>query len=495
MPNTSDIDALLKKVETRLYIGGEWRDGSGGETFEVENPATGETIAEVASATREDALKALEAADNARADWERTAPRKRAEILRRGYDLMQERKSEFATLMSLEMGKTYAEAEGEVDYGSDYLLWFSEEANHFFGNTNHYPAKGNRMLTFRKPVGPCLLITPWNFPLSMGTRKVAPALAAGNTVIIKPAGKTPLTIQYFVQTMIEAGVPDGVINLVPTASSKDVSEPILADARLRKISFTGSTPVGVTLLKQAAENVVRTSMELGGNAPAIVFPDADIDVAVEGVKMAKMRNNAEACTAANRIFVHESIADEFTEKFVAAVKDMKIDDPFADGADIGPLIDSQTQEDMQALVDDAVSHGGRILCGGTKVDRDGYFFEPTVIRGCSTDAKVYQEEIFGPIAPIFTFSDEEELWEMANDTEYGLASYVFSQNPDMIFRASDNLEFGIVGFNTGAVSDASIPFGGVKASGMGREGSKEGMLEYTEVQFVGMPDPYAGKED
>ena len=491
MMSKIDIDQLLEKVEKRLLIGGEWRDGSEGETFEVENPATGETIATMASASREDALKALAAADNARAEWEDTTPRERAEILRTAYDLMHERKAEFATLMSLEMGKTYAEAEGEVDYGSDYLLWFSEEANHFFGNTNTYPAKGNRMLTFRKPIAPCLLITPWNFPLSMATRKVAPALAAGNTVVVKPASKTPLTNQYFAQTMMEAGLPAGVINLVSTASSKDVSEPILADSRLRKLSFTGSTPVGVTLLKLAAENVVRTSMELGGNAPAIVFGDADMDVAVEGVKMAKMRNNAEACTAANRIFVHESVADEFTEKFVAAVKEMKVDDPFAEGADIGPLIDEQAQQDMQELVDDAVSHGGEILCGGTKLDRDGYFFEPTVIRGCSKEAKVYREEIFGPIAPIFTFKDEDELWELANDTEYGLASYVFSQNPDVIFRASDNLEFGIVGFNTGAVSDASIPFGGVKASGLGREGSKEGMLEYTEVQFVGMPDPYA----
>ncbi|MCQ4627218.1 NAD-dependent succinate-semialdehyde dehydrogenase [Corynebacterium sp. CCUG 65737] len=491
MMSKIDIDQLLEKVEKRLRIGGEWRDGSEGETFEVENPATGETIATMASASREDALKALAAADNARAEWEHTTPRERAEILRTAYDLMHEHKAEFATLMSLEMGKTYAEAEGEVDYGSDYLLWFSEEANHFFGNTNAYPAKGNRMLTFRKPIGPCLLITPWNFPLSMATRKVAPALAAGNTVVVKPASKTPLTIQYFAQTMMEAGLPAGVINLVSTASSKDVSEPILADSRLRKLSFTGSTPVGVTLLKLAAENVVRTSMELGGNAPAIVFGDADMDVAVEGVKMAKMRNNAEACTAANRIFVHESVADEFTEKFVAAVKEMKFDDPFAEGADIGPLIDEQAQQDMQELVDDAVSHGGEILCGGTKLDRDGYFFEPTVVRGCSKEAKVYREEIFGPIAPIFTFKDEDELWELANDTEYGLASYVFSQNPDVIFRASDNLEFGIVGFNTGAVSDASIPFGGVKASGLGREGSKEGMLEYTEVQFVGMPDPYA----
>lgn len=481
---------LLEKVEKRLLIDGTWRDGSTGETFEVVNPATGQVITSVASATREDAVDALAAAHRARASWEKTTPRERAEILRKAYDLTRSRKAEFATLMSLEMGKTYAEAEGEVDYGADYLLWFSEEANHFFGASNHYPAKGARMLTFRKPVGPCLLITPWNFPLSMGTRKVAPALAAGNTVIIKPSGKTPLTIQYFVQTLIDAGVPAGVVNLVPTASSKDVSEPLLADSRLRKMSFTGSTKVGATLLKQAADNILRTSMELGGNAPAIVCADADLDVAVEGVTMAKMRNNAEACTAANRIFVHESIADEFTAKFVAAIKDMRVDDPFAEGTDMGPLIDGGAVTHMQELVSDAQAHGAEVLCGGHVVERDGYFFEPTVLRGCSTDARVYQEEIFGPIAPIFTFRDEEELWELANDTEYGLASYVFSQDPNMLHRASDNLEFGIIGFNTGAVSDASIPFGGMKASGLGREGSKEGMLEYTELQFVGMPDPY-----
>ena len=327
--DTGDIAKLLEQVEKRLLIDGTWRDGSEGETFDVINPATGQVITSVASASREDAVDALAAAHRARASWEKTTPRERAEILRKAYDLTLERKEEFATLMSLEMGKTYAQALGEVDYGADYLLWFSEEANHFFGSTNHYPAKGARMLTFRKPVGPCLLITPWNFPLSMGTRKVAPALAAGNTVIIKPSGKTPLTIQYFVQTLIDAGVPAGVVNLVPTASSRDVSEPLLADPRLRKVSFTGSTKVGATLLKQAADNILRTSMELGGNAPAIVFADADLDVAVEGVTMAKMRNNAEACTAANRIFVHESIADEFTEKFVAAIEEMRVDDPLS----------------------------------------------------------------------------------------------------------------------------------------------------------------------
>lgn len=342
----------------------------------------------------------------------------------------------------------------------------------------------------RKPVGPCLLITPWNFPLSMATRKIAPALAAGNTVIIKPAKKTPLTIQYFAQTMIDAGVPAGVLNVVSSASASDISEPIMADARLRKVSFTGSTPVGVELLKLAADNVLRTSMELGGNAPAIVFDDADLDLAVEGVRMAKLRNNAEACTAANRILVHESVAAEFTTKLVAVFKDLKVGNGMDEEVDVGPLIDAKAQSFMQELVDDALAHGGEVLCGGQPIDGPGYFYPPTVVTGASRDARLFREEIFGPIAPIFRFSTEDEAWEMANDTEYGLASYVFSEDPDRLFRASDNLEFGLIGFNSGVVSDASVPFGGVKASGLGREGSVEGMLEYTEVQMIGVRDPY-----
>lgn len=487
----SDMTKLLDKVETRLFIGGEWVDGAGGETYDVENPATGEVIATMASGTREDSVRALDAAWNARREWERTAPRERAEILRRGYDLVKERKEDIARIMTMEMGKPLAEARGEVDYGADYLLWFSEEANHFYGDTNQYPAKPNRMLTVRKPVGPCLLITPWNFPLSMATRKIAPALAAGNTVVIKPAKLTPLTMQYFVQTMVEAGVPDGVINIVSAKSASDVSEPIMADPRCRKVSFTGSTPVGSTLMELAAENILKISLELGGNAPAIVFADADIDGAVEGVKAAKMRNIGEACTAANRVLVHESVADEFSRNFAEAIGSLTVGNGLEDGVDVGPLIEAKAVEHMQELVDDAVSHGGEILCGGSRVEGKGNFFQPTVIVGASRDARVFREEIFGPIAPIFTFSTEEEAWEMANDTEYGLASYVFSENPDMLWRASDNLEFGIVGFNSGVVSDASIPFGGVKASGLGREGSRDGMLEYTEVQMIGVRDPYA----
>ncbi|WP_342319373.1 NAD-dependent succinate-semialdehyde dehydrogenase [Corynebacterium mayonis] len=486
-----NITQLLDKVEKRLYINGEWREGSSGETFDVVNPATEEVIATMASGTREDSIAALDAAHAARQQWERTAPRTRAEILRRGYDLIMERADEFAAIMTLEMGKSFTEAKGEVAYGADYLLWFSEEANHFYGHTNKYPAKGLRMVTVRKPVGPCLLITPWNFPLSMATRKIAPALAAGNTVIIKPAKLTPLTMQYFVQTMIEAGVPAGVINIVSSKSAADVSEPIMEDPRLRKMSFTGSTPVGSSLMELAAKNIIKVSLELGGNAPAIVFADADMDTAVEQVKAAKLRNIGEACTAANRILVHESVAEEFTEKFVKAVKAMKIGNGMDEGVELGPLVEKKAVERMEELVEDAVENGGRVIYGGKRIEGKGFFFEPTVIVGASREAKVFREEIFGPIAPIFTFANEEEAWEMANDTEYGLASYVFSENPDVMFRASDNLEFGIVGFNAGVVSDASIPFGGVKASGLGREGAQEGMFEYTEVQHIGVRDPYA----
>lgn len=486
-----DIDGLLGRVEKRLYIDGEWREGSEGATYEVDNPATGEVIATMSSASRADAVAAMDAAANARKSWERTAPRERAEILRRGYDLVIERTDEFATLMTLEMGKPLAEAEGEVRYGADYLLWFSEEVNHFFGHTNQYPASGKRMLTFRKPVGPCLLITPWNFPLSMATRKIAPALAAGNTVIVKPAKKTPLTIQYFAQTMIDAGVPAGVLNVVSSQSAADVSEPIMADSRLRKMSFTGSTPVGAELLKLSAQRVLKTSLELGGNAPAIVFEDANLDTAVTGVQAAKLRNNAQACTAANRILVHEDIAEEFTAKLVASFEKLTVGNGLDASTDFGPLIDRKAQQFMQVLVDDAVSTGATVRTGGAPIDGPGYFYPPTVLTGASTSSRVYREEIFGPIAPIFTFSSEDEAWEMANDTEYGLASYVFTQDPARLFRASDNLEFGLIGFNSGVVSDASIPFGGVKASGLGREGSVEGMLEYTEVQMVGVRDPYS----
>jgi succinate-semialdehyde dehydrogenase len=486
-----NIDEVIAKVPTQLLIGGEWRDSTSGETFDVENPATGETLATLSSANSDDAIAALDAACAVQDDWARTTPRERAEILRRAFDLVQERADEFAALMTLEMGKPFAEAKGEVTYGGEFLRWFSEEAVRDYGRAATVPEGTLRMITRRKPVGPCLLITPWNFPLAMATRKVAPAVAAGCTMVLKPAKLTPLTAQYFAQTMIDAGLPKGVLNVVAGKSASAISEPLLADDRLRKLSFTGSTPVGRTLLKGAADNVLRTSMELGGNAPFIVFEDADIDQAVQGAMGAKMRNIGEACTAANRFLVHESVAEEFSEKLVAEFEKLNLGNGMDEGITCGPLVESKALESIAALVDDAAEKGATIATGGKRGDGAGYFYEPTVITNVSRETRVAQEEIFGPVAPIITFSTEEEALEIANDTEYGLASYVFTENSDRLWRIADGLEFGLMGFNAGVISNAAAPFGGVKQSGMGREGGAEGIEEYTSVQYLGIRDPYA----
>ncbi|MER0079273.1 NAD-dependent succinate-semialdehyde dehydrogenase [Corynebacterium sp. KPL2830] len=486
-----NIDEVIAKVPTQLLIGGEWRDSTSGETFDVENPATGETLATLSSANSDDAIAALDAACAVQDDWARTTPRERAEILRRAFDLVQERADEFAALMTLEMGKPFAEAKGEVTYGGEFLRWFSEETVRDYGRAATVPEGTLRMITRRKPVGPCLLITPWNFPLAMATRKVAPAVAAGCTMVLKPAKLTPLTAQYFAQTMIDAGLPKGVLNVVAGKSASAISEPLLADDRLRKLSFTGSTPVGRTLLKGAADNVLRTSMELGGNAPFIVFEDADIDQAVQGAMGAKMRNIGEACTAANRFLVHESVAEEFSEKLVAEFEKLNLGNGMDEGITCGPLVESKALESIAALVDDAAEKGATIATGGKRGDGAGYFYEPTVITNVSRETRVAQEEIFGPVAPIITFSTEEEALEIANDTEYGLASYVFTENSDRLWRIADGLEFGLMGFNAGVISNAAAPFGGVKQSGMGREGGAEGIEEYTSVQYLGIRDPYA----
>lgn len=486
-----NIEEVIAKVPTQLLIGGEWRDSTSGETFDVENPATGEKLATLASANSEDATAALDAACAVQDEWARTTPRERAEILRRAFELVQERADDFAALMTLEMGKPIAESKGEVTYGGEFLRWFSEEAVRDYGRTATVPEGTLRMITRRKPVGPCLLITPWNFPLAMATRKVAPAVAAGCTMVLKPAKLTPLTAQYFAQTMLDAGLPKGVLNVVSGKSASAISEPLLADARLRKLSFTGSTPVGRTLLKGAADNVLRTSMELGGNAPFIVFEDADIDQAVKGAMGAKMRNIGEACTAANRFLVHESVAEEFSEKLVAEFKKLKLGNGMDEGVTCGPLIEPKALDSVSGLVDDAAEKGATILTGGKRVGGDGYFYEPTVISNVSRETRVSQEEIFGPVAPIITFSTEEEALEIANDTEYGLASYVFTENSDRLWRIADGLEFGLMGFNAGVISNAAAPFGGVKQSGLGREGGAEGIAEYTTVQYLGIRDPYA----
>lgn len=486
-----NVSELLAKVPTGLLINGEWRDAASGETFEVENPATGETLATLASAGSDDAMAALEAACAVKDEWARTSPRERSNILRRAFDLVTERKDEFAALMTLEMGKPLAEAYGEVTYGAEYLRWFSEEAVRDYGATLPAPEGTIQMVTRRKPVGPCLLITPWNFPLAMATRKVGPAVAAGCTMVLKPAKLTPLTSQYFAQTMIEAGLPAGVLNVVSSKSASAISEPLMADSRLRKVSFTGSTPVGKTLLKAAADNVLRTSMELGGNAPFIVFEDADLDQAVEGAMGAKMRNIGEACTAANRFIVHESVADEFAKKFAAKIGELKLGNGLDEGVTCGPLVEKKALENVTALVDDAVEKGATALIGGKPGEGEGYFYTPTVLTNVSRDARVAQEEIFGPVAPILTFSTEAEAIEIANDTEFGLASYVYTENSDRMWRLADGLEFGLMGYNAGVISNAAAPFGGVKQSGMGREGGAEGIAEYTSLQYIGVRNPYA----
>ncbi|MDY5839190.1 MAG: NAD-dependent succinate-semialdehyde dehydrogenase [Corynebacterium camporealensis] len=488
---TANVSELLAKVPTQLLIGGKWVDATSGETFDVENPATGEKLATLSSANSDDAKAALDAACAVQDDWARTSARERSNILRRAFDLVHERAEDFAALMTLEMGKPIAESRGEVTYGAEYLRWFSEEAVRDYGHSATVPEGSLRMITRRKPVGPCLLITPWNFPLAMGTRKVAPAIAAGCTMVLKPAKLTPLTTQYFAQTMLDAGLPEGVLNVVSGSSASAISEPLLADARLRKVSFTGSTEVGKTLLKGAAENVLRTSMELGGNAPFIVFDDADIDQAVEGAMGAKMRNIGEACTAANRFLVHEDVAEEFTKKFAEKIAALEVGNGMDEKSTCGPLIEQKALDNITALVDDAVDKGATVVTGGKALEGKGYYYQPTVLSDVPRNARVAQEEIFGPVAPILTFKDEAEAIRIANDTEYGLASYVFTEDTNRLWRLADGLEYGLMGFNAGVISNAAAPFGGVKQSGMGREGGAEGLDEYTEVQYLALPDPYA----
>ncbi|TJY72389.1 NAD-dependent succinate-semialdehyde dehydrogenase [Arthrobacter sp. CAU 1506] len=482
---------LLAKVPTGLLINGEWRDASDGGTFEVADPATGKVLATLASATSEDALAALDAADKVQASWARTAPRERAEILRRGFELVTERAEDFALLMTMEMGKPLAESRGEVVYGAEFLRWFSEEAVRDYGRYLTTPEGKNKILVQRKPVGPCLLITPWNFPLAMATRKVGPAIAAGCTMVLKPAKLTPLTSQLFAQTMIEAGLPAGVLNVVSSKSASGISGPLMQDSRLRKVSFTGSTPVGKQLLKDAANNVLRTSMELGGNAPFIVFEDADLDKAVEGAMAAKMRNMGEACTAANRFLVQASVAEEFTTKFANAMKALKTGRGTEADTTVGPLIDGGARDDVHALVTAAVEAGASVSTGGAPVDGDGYFYQPTVLANVPNDADILRSEIFGPVAPVTTFETEEQAIALANASEYGLASYIYSRDVNRMFRVSEQIEFGLVGYNAGVISNAAAPFGGVKQSGMGREGGAEGLDEYTTVQYIGIADPYA----
>ena len=477
---------LLAAVPRGLYIGGVWQDGGAG-TFPVIDPATGNTLVEIADATPEDGIRALDAAVAAQDAWAATPPRTRSDILRRAFDLLTERADEFALLMTLEMGKPLAEARGEVTYGGEFLRWFSEEAVRIAGRYGTNPEGTGRMIVSQRPVGPCFFITPWNFPLAMATRKIAPALAAGCTVVVKPAELTPLTTLAFAQLLQEAGLPAGVVNVVTTTRSGAVSAPIIADPRLRKLSFTGSTPVGKKLIAQAAEGVLRVSMELGGNAPFVVFDDADLDKAVDGAMLAKFRNIGQACTAANRFIVHESVAEEFADRVSARVTAMKIGRGTEEGVQIGPLIDRTAVEGTGALVQDALGKGARLLAGGSAIDGPGTFFEPTVITDVAAGSDILREEIFGPVLAIATFADEDEAVRLANDTDYGLVSYVFTRDLARGHRMIDRLETGMMGLNAGVVSNAAAPFGGVKQSGMGREGGLEGIHEYLSTKYTLIP--------
>jgi succinate-semialdehyde dehydrogenase/glutarate-semialdehyde dehydrogenase len=477
---------LIASVPTGLLIGGSWRDSSDGGTLKVEDPSTGEILTEVADATVADGKAALDAAVAAQADWAKVPPRERGEILRSAFDKITERADDFAMLMTLEMGKTLAESRGEVTYGAEFFRWFAEEAVRVHGRYAVAPNGATRLVTMKAPVGPTLMITPWNFPLAMGTRKIGPAIAAGCTMVVKPAGQTPLSMLALAKLLQECGLPDGVLNVVTTSRTGDVMEPIIRDPRLRKLTFTGSTGVGRKLVEQSAEQLLRVSMELGGNAPFIVFEDADLDRAVEGAMLAKMRNIGEACTAANRFYVHDSLVEEFGRRFAERMSALTVGRGTEDGVDVGPLIDAKARDGVAEMVEDAKAQGATVVVGGSPADGPGYFFQPTVVTGVPKTARVMQEEIFGPVAPIASFSTEEEVLEAANSTEYGLVAYVFTKDLSRMIRVSEALEFGMVGFNQGIVSNPAAPFGGVKASGFGREGGFEGIEEYLETKYVGI---------
>ncbi|MEO8827373.1 NAD-dependent succinate-semialdehyde dehydrogenase [Lapillicoccus sp.] len=477
---------LIASVPKQLLIGGRWRDASDLETFDVEDPATGRTLTSVANASVADGRDALDAAVAAQAGWAGTAPRERGEILRAAYERIVERTEEFALAMTLEMGKPLAESRGEVAYGSEFFRWFSEESVRVHGQWSVSPDGKTRLMTMRQPVGPVLMITPWNFPLAMGTRKIGPAIAAGCTMVVKPAQQTPLTMLLLAELLTECGLPDGVLNVVTTSRTAEVCEPIIRDPRLRKLTFTGSTQVGRTLVEQSAEQLLRVSMELGGNAPFLVFADADVDRAVEGAMLAKMRNIGEACTAANRFYVHEAVAEEFSRTFAARMAATVVGKGTKKGVTVGPLIDAKAVEKVTELLDDAVAKGARVLTGGQAQRGAGHFFQPTVLTDVPTDARMQKEEIFGPVAPITVFTDESDAVRMANDTEFGLVAYLFTADLARALRVSEALEYGMVGVNQGVVSNPAAPFGGVKQSGFGREGGFEGIAEYLETKYVGI---------
>jgi succinate-semialdehyde dehydrogenase/glutarate-semialdehyde dehydrogenase len=480
----SSESAVVESVRTGLFIGGEWRDAEGGKVFDVEDPSTGEVLTQVADASVADGRAALDAAVATQAEWAATPPRDRGEILRAAFELITERADDLALLMTLEMGKPLAESKAEIAYGAEFLRWFSEESVRVGGRWATAPNGASRLLVMKQPVGPCLMITPWNFPLAMGTRKIGPAVAAGCTMVVKPASLTPLTMLALADIMTEAGLPGGVLNVLTTQSTGAVMEPLIRDPRLRKLTFTGSTEVGRKLVEQSAEGLLRVSMELGGNAPFLVFADADLDAAVDGAMVAKMRNVGEACTAANRFLVHESVAAHFSSRLAERMGALTVGRGTEEGVEVGPLVEAKQRDKVAELVDDAVSHGAQVACGGKPSDGPGYYYPPTVLTDVPLAARMATEEIFGPVAPVFTFSSDEQAVAMANDTEFGLVAYMYTSDVSRSLRVIEGLETGMVGLNQGMVSNVAAPFGGVKASGFGREGGIEGIDEYLETKYV-----------
>ncbi|WP_417695139.1 NAD-dependent succinate-semialdehyde dehydrogenase [Roseibium sp.] len=469
---------------TNLYINGGWHEGASKERFDVLNPSNETVLASVASAEISDADAALDAAEAAMKEWAARTPRQRSEVLRKAWELMTERLEHFAKLITLENGKARGDAMGEATYAAEFFRWFSEEAVRADGMITHAPASGARIIVQHKPAGIAVLVTPWNYPAAMGTRKIAPALAAGCAVIIKPASETPLTMLALMPLLEEAGVPAGLVNVLPSRRTGALVDHMLHDPRVRVVSFTGSTSVGRKLLHSAADQVLKPAMELGGNAPLIVFEDANLKTAVEGTMLAKMRNLGEACTAANRIYVHESVAGDYTRKLVEAMGKLKVGDGLDPSVDVGPLVNADTRDKVTAFVEDAVSKGAKVELGGKPVQGTGFFYPPTVLSGVPQNADCVQDEIFGPVAAIQTFSDEEDVIRRANDTEYGLVAYVFTENMRRGLSVCERLDYGMVGFNRGLVSDPAAPFGGTKQSGLGREGGHEGMLEFMETQYI-----------
>ena len=486
---SADPGAALALAPRELWIGGDWRAARGGARFAVEDPGTGETLAEVADGGPEDGIAALDAAVAAAPAWAAAAPRERSAVLRRAYDLMVARAEELAVLMTLEMGKPLADSRGEVAYAADFLLWYSEEAVRAGGRTTRSPNGAFDVLTLAQPVGPCVLITPWNFPAAMVTRKLAPALAAGCTAVLKPADLTPLSALAIARVLEEAGLPPGVANVVTTTRPGEVVSPLLADPRARKLSFTGSTPVGKELMRQAADNVLRVSLELGGNAPFLVFPDADLEAAVQGAAFVKLRNVGEACTAANRFHVHRDVVDEFGQRLAETLAAKRVGHGMEEGVEVGPLIDERAVAKVERIVADAREKGGEVLAGGERLDRAGHFYPPTVLAGAAPEAAAFHEEIFGPVAPVAAFRSEGEAVEQANATSFGLVAYVYTRDLEHAQRVVESLEVGMVAVNQPLVSNVGAPFGGVKHSGIGREGGPEGLEEFLETKYVALHRP------